>query len=176
MWWCSQLESFFRDFQEMSPVRNLGLSQSATKVWFDYFTLMATGVLSVLIILSNLMYLFFARAWQGLIKHTINLKNEFYLIRMNTIFTSSILVIVLASLIQDKIFMDILPVALFPFVFSGLSLCHALLAKKKHGHIYLFIFYCLLLALSPYMLLLLSLFGVVDSLVNFRKRFTLTFI
>jgi hypothetical protein len=176
VWWAEQLEAFLKEFEDIYPIKSLSLNPQMTKIWFDYFVLMATGVLAILIIFSNFVYLFFARAWQGLIKQTIRLRGEFYQIRMNSTFTSIMMLIILAGLIDYKIFMDMLPIVLFPFVISGLSLSHALLARMKKGQLFLFLFYCLLIGLSPYMLILLSMFGFVDGFINFRKRFTLTFI
>ncbi len=150
----------------------LNFSPSDLDLWTSYLGLFAIGILALATLLANLMVLFLARWWQSLIVPTVSLQKECLLVRVH--YSSSLVLITLAAglALNTGLFVNILLVALMPFMLSGLSLLHAYTVNKKNGNTILFIFYVLFLFLSPYLMMLLSLIGWLDSFINVRKRFT----
>lgn len=136
-------------------------------------SLYITGLLAAGIILANLMILFFARWWQSNIVPSISIQKECCNIRMHYLIALLLVGITFGLYLDSALFLNILIVALIPFVLSGLSLLHSFAATKKNGTIFMFIFYILFLFLSPYIVFLLTLMGWLDSFIHFRKRFVI---
>ena len=61
---------------------------------------------------------------------------------------------------------------LLPLVFAGVSLLHAVVAKKKLSSMWLVVFYALIML--PIVVELVALLALIDSWYDFRKRFQLT--
>ncbi len=141
-----------------------------TEVWLKYITQFATGLLAIGVLISNLMTLYIARSWQSLVAPIVSVKKEWHGIRLH--YSTSLLLVALSPglFFNPELFINLLIVAVLPFVFSGLSLLHAYTATKRNCSVLLFAFYLLFIFFSPYLIILISLMGWLDSFINFRKR------
>lgn len=166
-WWLIQFNAFLK---EIAANNSFGINIKFLQAYADYITTMATGVMTLMVLISNLMNLLLARWWQLSLKGSKSLKQECYQVRVHFVTVIGLILIFAGLLIDSKLFIDLLPLALMPFIISGWSFFHAYLAGKKRATVWLIIFYSLFILLSPYVLTFLSVLGVVDSLVNMRKR------
>jgi hypothetical protein len=164
-----QLTTFAKEYK--SSLFNF--SAADIDLWVSYISLFATGLLAIGIIISNLIALFLARGWQSSINSSVSLQKEWYGVKLH--FSASLVLVAftLGYFIESTLFINLLLMALLPFVLAGLSLLHAYMATKKNSHAILFVFYVLFLFLSPYIALLLTLLGWLDSFINFRKKILL---
>jgi hypothetical protein len=165
-WWVGQINYFLKDFK---LAETLGIAPKQMQIWAQHFAMFATGVSAVGIALANLLNLFLARWWQSLLNTSIQLRQEYYRIRMNYMASLSLLLIAAAALIQRQLFIDFLPIAVMPFVFAGLSLLHTFCANKKNGALLLTIFYGLSIVLCFYVAILLTLASFADSF-NIKRK------
>lgn len=136
----------------------------------QYASQLATGLLAILIVMSNLFVLFLARWWQSLLFSQVSIQAECHRLRMHYLSSLVALALVLGLYFNVLLFVNILLIASVPFIFCGLSLMHAYTSPKKNGHVMLIVFYGLFLCLSPYVVAFLSLVGWFDSFLNFRKK------
>jgi hypothetical protein len=165
-WWTGQINFFLKDFK-LAEI--LGITPKQMQIWVQYFAMLATGISAAGIALTNLLNLFLARWWQSLLNTSIQLRQEYYRIRMNYMASLSLLLIAAAVLIQGQLFIDVLPIAAMPFVFAGLSLLHTFCANKKNGVLLLIIFYGLSVVLCFYAAILLTLASFADSF-NIKRK------
>lgn len=167
-WLVNQLTTMVKEYKNFSF---FNLQSVEIESWLKYIEWFATGLLALAIILANLTTLFFARWWQSIIVPTMSLHKECYAIRMPYLCSILLTTFLVALYFNVSLFVNVIIVALIPFILSGLSLLHAYLATKKNGSVILFVFYMLFLFLSPYLVFVLSFLGWLDSFINFRKKF-----
>lgn len=167
-WLITQLATFAKEYQAASIFK---ISSSDIDNWLNYFNLFATGLLVLVIIMTNLFTVFLARWWQSNVVPGINLQKECQQVRSHYLAAILLLIVAGSFYFNGSLFFNVLVVAIMPFVFSGLSIVHAFSATKKNGSLFLFVFYALFLLLSPYLMLLLATIGWLDSFLDFRKKF-----
>ncbi|MBA2654598.1 MAG: DUF2232 domain-containing protein [Gammaproteobacteria bacterium] len=169
-WLVAQLTALAKEYQTTSFI-NFGSADIARGI--KYIGLLGTGLISLAVVIMNLMTLFLARWWQSRIVPAVSLQKECYAIRIHYGASLFLIAIALGLFANNALFMNVLLVALMPFIFAGLSLFHSFFATKKNGSSIMTIFYILFLFLSPYVMALLSFMGWIDSFINFRKRFVI---
>lgn len=166
-WWLLQFNTFLKDISSNPPFgMNIAFLQSCS----EYITMMATGVMTLIVIMSNFMNLLLARWWQLSVQGNKDLRQECYEVRAHILTVFGFILVLIGLLLHIKLFIDLMPLALLPFIIAGWSFFHAYLAGRKRATLCLILFYALFLLLSPYMLAFLSILGFVDSAVNLRKR------
>ncbi len=163
----SQLSLIVKEYKTMSVFKSADINMV-----FKYISILATGLLALAIIMSNLAALFIARMWQSIVVPTIGLQKEYLHFRMPYIASLLLIGISIGLYFNENLFINILILAFMPFIFCGLSLFHAYSNTKKNGHIFLVILYGLLICLSPYVVMVLTIVGWLDSFLNFRKKMT----
>lgn len=167
-WLQSQITSLLKEYQSASVFK---ISSSNIESWIDYLKLFATGLLVLVTLLTNLFIVLLARWWQSQVVTGINLQKECQEVRCHYL-SALLLPLVIAGLyLNSLLFFNILMVVMMPFVFCGLSILHAFTATKKNGGIFLIIFYGIFVFLAPYVVMLLTMSGWLDSFLNFRKKF-----
>lgn len=166
-WLAKQITGMTKDLKSLTFF-NMSVAQSDALV--KTLCQLATGLVSLSLLWTNLMTLFLARWWQSLLNSSVNVQKEFYQLRVHPIAVIALLALMVGLHFDNALFSNVLIVAAMPFIIAGLSLLHTLAATKKNGNTILFAFYMLFFFLSPYVMAFLTLVGVVDSFVNFRKR------
>jgi hypothetical protein len=111
--------------------------------------------------------LFLAEWWRGLAEGNSRFGFEFRDLKLGLVlgFPATILVVI-GLVLQAPVVQNLTPLALFAFLFQGLSVMHAW-AYAKHWHpMYLVPVYVLLV--SPFVILILSGVGLVDNWFDLR--------
>lgn len=167
-WWINQLTAIAKEYKS---VVGFGIQSKAIDIWLQYATVIATGLLVVAVLITNLFKFFLARSWQSFINPSVDIKKECHQIRLHYLSAIALIALIAGVYFNTQLFMNIFPVAVIPFAIAGLSLIHAFCGTKKNGVIVLVIVYSLLIVFSQYILLLLTTLAWLDSFFNFRKKF-----
>lgn len=167
-WLVNQITAMLKDYKNVSFLHFQSIDMN---LWANYLNLFAIGLLVLATLLANILTLVIARWWQSFLVPQIDLQKECRAIRLHYSVSFSLALLTVGLFINSALFVNILLVAMIPFVLAGLSLLHAYLSNKKNGNMLLFFFYIVFLFLSPYLMMLLSLIGWLDSFLNFRKWF-----
>lgn len=115
-----------------------------------------------------------ARSWQAKLFNPGGWQEEFYGIRIQPrVLIPALLLLVVAPALGLNASVALLTVAV-ALVFSGLALVHGLVAKKGLTAQWLIGFYVLMVLLFPTVLVLLVILAVLDSLIDFRSRISVS--
>ncbi len=128
-----------------------------------------TGVLVATVLLNAILSLLLARWWQSVLYNPDGFQHEFKQIHYHPKIRWIILIIVvllgLGGSEQFTIVQDFLLVAVVLFLFQGLAVLHSVpIHPMGLGVVYLLLLFAL-----PHMMVLLAVFGYMDSWLDFRK-------
>ena len=163
-WWYDRLASFF------DPAE---LAQADVNI--ASYAKYATGMQAITVLVSVVFNVIVARIWQaGLYDKVAKAKKE--LLAAKTTYTSLLVILVLlvATVYKVSWGLDALIVALAPAFFVGLSIFHSWLqtrCSKKHRAMVVTMFYIMNLIFFPYLPILVISMGLLDSIVDLRKKF-----
>jgi hypothetical protein len=133
-----------------------------------------TGVVLASLGLGAVCSLLLGRWWQAMLVNPGGLHSEFCSLRYPT--TVGVLVLVLMVFSQftraaaSSMAAQAVLIMLVPYLFAGLAVLHGLVARQGRGKGWLFAVY-VLLGVVPQTALLLAGLGLVDTWVDFRRRF-----
>lgn len=113
-----------------------------------------------------IMCLILARWWQAVLYNPGGFKTEFHQLRLEPGFAILLTGFIFAALAGVPPLSNWLLIMLIPPLLGGLALMHYLVAFKKLGLIGVIMVYFLALFVSPMVIFL----GLIDSIINFRKR------
>jgi hypothetical protein len=133
-----------------------------------------TGVILASLALGAICSLLLGRWWQALLVNPGGLHREFCSLR----YPASIGALVLGLMVFSQFAPDavsnmaaqVVLITLVPYLFAGLAVLHGLVAQQGRGKGWLFAVY-VLLGIVPQTALLLAGLGLVDTWVDFRRRF-----
>lgn len=128
----------------------------------------ATGITVFFFASSIFVVLVISRFWQCVIASTNDFGNEFIRIRIGYIEVLLLCVLIVFCALKKAVAIDILPIALFPFFVSGLSLMHYWARQKEWVVFVLTIAYLSLFFLPEIVVPILSMFALIDAGFNFR--------
>jgi hypothetical protein len=109
-----------------------------------------------------------ARWWQAVLYNPGGFKTEFHQLRLEPGFAILLAGFILAALAGVPPLDSWLVIMSIAPLLSGLALMHYIVAYRKLGFNWLILAYLLALFISPIVILL----GLIDSVMNFRKRIT----
>ncbi len=142
--------------------------QKATEILRHF----VVGLRVMLTLASAMLTLMATRYLQAALYNPGGLKVELYQLRLRFAWGMIVLAfIAIAVMLKKPFWLSILPVLLFPFICTGLSLLHYFTARSKYQWLILIVFYLLMFTVLPQLLALIILFGASDVPINFRKRF-----
>lgn len=168
LWWIQELTVYWNS---LAPSFNLAIDVTKTQEFLQFASQFATGVLAVALLIMDLTLLLLARSWQAALFNPGGLAKELLQVRMSYTASALFLITALASCFGSALAMDVLPVMMLPFALAGLSVVHAQLKYKKPElklPLLIGLYFALILFL-PYMAILLSAVGVIDSGYDFRS-------
>lgn len=119
---------------------------------------------------SALTSLVIARWWQAMLYNPGGLRKEFHQLRLPPLFAGLALVVLIAGGSLSQELLRWLPVVILPLMVAGVALVHGVVAKRELGRSWLVAFYAATFVAGPYLISLLILLAVADSLVDIRKR------
>lgn len=164
-------------------------AQVLTEANLQIMASVAVGLRVVLMMVLSLLSLMVARYIQASLYNPGGLRQELHAWRLNVI-TGLVLtiLIVVCSLTKASIAPSVVLVLSIPFVCTGITLLHTLVAcftwelplpwktdpqraQRAFQLVFLWLFYIAMFTQVPYLLIGLMLLGWVDAFINFRKRF-----
>lgn len=165
-WWTSILTKYINEFIELGVWK---ANPTETKEIIDRLAPIATGLISFFILISTFIELMLARWWQSALFEPGRLQQEFLNIHLGKIAALIMTLIVGLIFFKINVGQDLLPIALMPFMITGLSLLHLSVAKNKHMFIPAIFVYIGLVFLPFLIVPLLAFAGYIDSWINFRN-------
>jgi hypothetical protein len=131
-----------------------------------------TGVLFASLVIGVTASLLLARWWQAVLVHPGAFRDEFYELRLGYVNGLMTLGIMLVARFTQATVSDfaaqLAMIMLVPYLLAGLAVIHSLL--KRAGRGWLIAIY-VLLAIVPQATLLLAAGGLLDTWIDFRRRF-----
>ena len=166
-WWFVKLHA---QLQNSNMVGELGLSPADVQQLVKNIARFATGFWAALVLLSSILELLVARWWQATLYNPGGLRQEFYQIRISKWLTVVLIAAIAGALFRYTFLADLLPVAVLPFVFAGLSLIHFVTYVKKITMFLLVSVYVVLFLFPQLIVGVLVMIALVDSWINLRQR------
>jgi hypothetical protein len=169
-WWFERLQPLEAALEQSGLFKQ---DISAEQLMQDMSRLM-TGVVLASLVLSALSSTLLGRWWQALQVNPGGLRTEFNSLRFGQ--TTGLLTLgamIFAQLaggsVRDMMAQAVM-IMLVPYLFAGLAVIHGLVAGKGRGRGWLIAVY-VLLAILPQSTLLLAGGGLLDTWIDFRRRF-----
>lgn len=166
-WWSSILTNYIKEFTELGVWK---ANPAETKEIITRIAPIATGLLSFLVLISVFVELLLARWWQSAIFQPGRLQEEFLSIHLGKIAALVMTGVLILIVLKIRIGQDFLPIALLPFMITGLSLLHLTVVKNKMMFIPAILVYIGLVFIPFFLVPLLAFAGYIDSWINFRKN------
>ncbi len=169
-WWFERLQQFETALEQSGL---LATDTSVEALMQDLSRLM-TGVVLASLVLSALSSVLLGRWWQALQVNPGGLRTEFNSLRFGV--TPGLLVLAimifaqLASGVMSDMTAQAVMILLVPYLFAGLAVIHGLVAGARRGRGWLIAVY-VVLAIVPQSTLLLAGGGLLDTWIDFRRRF-----
>lgn len=110
--------------------------------------------------------LMLSRSWQSALYNPGGFRTEFHQLRLQP---WMVVLLLITAYIIYRVNVYALEPAVLPLLLSGVALVHGMMAKRDLGGPWLIMFYVGML-LVPYMLPLVMLLAVIDSVADFRSR------
>jgi hypothetical protein len=143
-------------------------------LWQHWFLPMGMGIQTVVVLFSNLLNCAAGRWLQSLLYYPEGFKQELYALKLNQNGILLLLTLTAVALWWKTGGLEILPVLLFFPMCVGISIVHALMAKRAttplQRYFFLIWFYVSLILFIPYMTVLLCFTAIFDSWFHFRVR------
>ncbi len=146
------------------------LGSAAGDIRTDMITELMLGGLVAGHLGSVLTSLAIGRWWQAMLYNPGGFRAEFHQLRMPVFYAGLVIAALLLSEVAETGFVRGLPVLILPFILAGIALIHGVVAKRELGRSWLIAVYSVAFVAGPYLISLLILLAVVDSLVDIRKR------
>jgi hypothetical protein len=134
--------------------------------WYQLFA----GGLSAAHAAMMLASLVLARWWQSVLYNPGGFREEFHRLRLSPSLALFVMAVLALGPQFGLVMVHWLPLLVLPLVFAGLALVHGSVAKRKVGGTWLIMFYMAVVVLGPYLITMLVLLAVIDSLVDIRRR------
>jgi hypothetical protein len=168
-WWQQVLQEMADRLVEAHVITSTdGLSQVVATM-----APMMTGVVAAGLEFAAAASLILGRWWQSLLVKPGALRAEFYALRLNgavSLAGAAILAVAALDLgVLSSVAAQWALIAMVAFLFVGLAVLHATLAKLKSGRVWLIIAY-VLMSLLPQALLMVVVTGLLDPWLDLRRR------
>lgn len=158
-WWQTWFAAWFEaNLPPEAAARYLGLLEAALPLM--------NAMMASALVTSVILTMLIARWWQALLFYPGAFRQEFYGLRLpRALAVPTLLAILLLLVVQEQsqaLVRDLLVVALFMYLFQGVSAVHRIVAGRSLSQVWLVSMYGLLLLL-PQMILFVACVGMVDS-------------
>lgn len=130
------------------------------------------GFVIASVVLNALLQLLIARWWQAAIFNPGGLRKELHQIRLSYVFAAAFIAIMGLAYTGNALGVDMMPIMITVFCIAGLSMIHYGLASKKASLIWIVMVYLGIIFIFPMGIALVSLVGLLDSMLNLRQRLT----
>lgn len=170
-WWYEQLKVIFAPAITASEqLTDPAMFEAALA---DLAPLM-TGVAAAGMMLNTMICLFLARSWQAQLYNPGGFRDEFHRLQLGRAVAVAGLVLMLLSMLPlglvTRIADEMLIVLLGLYVIQGLAIVHAIVARRKLHVAWLAALYVVPFLLLPQLVIVIAVFGLIDSWADFRSR------
>lgn len=178
-WWIQNFHSTLTHLQsrlaEIEDFSDMDVSQMLSVIddsgIMQQLARMATGTVFAFILIFNLFNLLLARLWQIMAFDSgSRLSRELITLRIGYVGVIAFALTILSAWLGVDLAWDFLPVFVGIFLCTGLSLLHFFANKMKNGAIPLVIFYALMVFFPTYVIPLLLICALLDTLIDLRVR------
>ncbi len=135
--------------------------------WLRQATLGIFDTLHFAMMLSSLLL---ARWWQSMLFNPGGFQQEFHQLRYSPLFALSLMMVALVGITNGGDIIRWLPIAIAPLVIAGLALVHGSVAKRSLSRSWLVAMYIAAFMLGPYVITMLVIVALVDTIVDIRNR------
>ena len=130
-----------------------------------------TGVVVAVYLLTVSLTLFLGGWWQGLMANMSTFRKEFASLDLGLILAAATTVLGIAAwFMKAPVLWQLIVVCFSMFFLHGLGLAHALIGRLRRPTIGFVLVYGLMFFAAPQVIMMLASAGVLDGLVDFRKR------
>jgi len=133
-----------------------------------------TGIMAAGMVMNALLGLYLARSWQATLFNPGGFRGEFYGLRLGRVSAYVALVVIALSLLPlgglATMAGEVAIVVLSLYILQGLAMIHAIVAHRKLHVAWLVVLYGVTLFVMPHLLVVVALFGLVDTWIDFRRR------
>ncbi len=119
---------------------------------------------------SCLLGLILARSWQSFLYNPGGFREEFHQIRLPMLSSVVLLAMTLAGSALSPVMVVLVPIASLPLFVAGISLVHGLVGLRKLGHLWIAMFYVMVVLFTQLAYPVIVLTACLDSLFDFRGR------
>lgn len=155
------------------PAEDVKQFTEAVNISLDIMSKWIAAIIASSLLITWIVSMIVARHWQARLYHPGGFAEEFREIRLGKVLSIIFLVtVVLFSVTDSQIVIDIIIAAMVIFLFQGLSLVHGLVKKMQMSQFWLIGMYVLLIPILPssmVILVLLVSFGIIDNFADFRN-------
>ena len=131
------------------------------------------GLLAMGMMIGSVISLLLGRWWQAALYNPGGYAKEFNALRLGKILASITTVTLLISFITDAELVTMLALVLLGiYLIQGLALMHGVIEYKQINKVWLFGLYFMIFLLPHLVVLPLSVFGLTDAWIDFRRRLT----
>jgi hypothetical protein len=129
-----------------------------------------TGFVAAWFFITLTACLLIGRWWQGRLVNPGGFKREFNNLRLGRILSVIVVAsIVAATVFETQLLLALSAVLVTVYLFQGLAVIHAFTADQQKSKVWLIVFYILML-LFPQIVVMVSLWGLVDTWLDSRRR------
>ncbi|MFL2529549.1 MAG: hypothetical protein ACJ0Q6_07670 [Candidatus Azotimanducaceae bacterium] len=115
-------------------------------------------------------FLILARWWQSQLYNPGEFKLEFHQIRVTPIFSSAILILIIACVLFGESLSRWMPLLTMPLAVSGLAIVHWIVNYRSLSGAWVLVFYLLLIFFFQLIYPILTVLALLDGYLNIRQR------
>jgi hypothetical protein len=175
-WWGAQLQVYFAKTMEAVGTANKDTVAVANELPVQAIQAAkqyVTGFIAVSILFNALLQLVIARWWQAIMFNPGGLRKELYQIRFGHIAGLVFVFGLVLAYFGNSFALDAMPVLYVMFFLAGISLLHRLIGVTRNSWLWIILIYMGIIWLFPLSLVIIAMIALLDSGVDFRKRFLL---
>ncbi|KGK41135.1 hypothetical protein LH51_16695 [Nitrincola sp. A-D6] len=156
--------------QEMVSERRAA-NASVTQAWSDInIRNLLLGVVTAFQTATMLGCLMLARSWQATLFNPGGFRQEFHQLRLPSAAAIALVALLLSGQVTGMDMSRWFTLLLLPLLVAGIALIHGLVSKRGLNTSWLTAFYLSLIFVGPYMVTLLVILALIDSLMDLRAR------
>ena len=163
-WWLEQLRQFQEQIQESASVDELTPGQIQT------LAVLMPGLVGMMSVIGMFISLILGRWWQALLYNPGGFQRDFHALSIGRGLALALVVFAALGATGMQMAANVALAGAAAALFHGLAIVHALASRLPQGIWWLVPFYVLLVFMLPYMAVMLAVAGVLDTVLDFRRR------
>ena len=163
-WWLEHLRRFLEQAMGSAAVDELPPEELKALAG------LMPGLIGLMAVTGTFISLMLGRWWQALLYNPGGFQRDFHALSIGRGLALTLVVFAALGAAGLEIAVNMALAGAAVAMFHGLAIVHALTARLPQGIWWLLPFYVLLLFMLPYLALMLAVAGVLDTVLDFRRR------